>query len=115
MALRLANISIFFMVLGLLLAGVIMLQVYSCKKENKWLGLIMPGIFFCFSLIAILGFAFFTPMVVSHPSIEIIISILSIAFIMNIPTFILLAIYFACRQKQRKNKELEKMNIQDLE
>lgn len=32
----------------------------------------------------------------------------------NIPTFVLLAIYFACRGKQRRNKQLDKMNIQDL-
>ena len=32
----------------------------------------------------------------------------------NIPTFVLLAIYFGCRGKSRKNKQLDKMNIQDL-
>ena len=32
----------------------------------------------------------------------------------NIPTLILLAIYFACRGKQRRNKRLDKMSIQDL-
>lgn len=32
----------------------------------------------------------------------------------NIPTFVLLAIYFACRGKQHRNKQLDKMNIQDL-
>ena len=32
----------------------------------------------------------------------------------NIPTIILLAIYFGCRGKQHKNKQLDKMNIQDL-
>jgi len=33
----------------------------------------------------------------------------------NIPTTILLAIYFACREKQKRNRDLEKMNIQDLQ
>ena len=32
----------------------------------------------------------------------------------NIPTVILLAIYFACREKFRKRSELDKMNISDL-
>ena len=32
----------------------------------------------------------------------------------NIPTAVLLAIYFACRTKQRRKKQLDKMNIQDL-
>ena len=32
----------------------------------------------------------------------------------NIPTIILLAIYFACREKQGRNKEQDKMRIEDL-
>ena len=32
----------------------------------------------------------------------------------NIPTIIFLTIYFGCRGKQHKNKQLDKMNIQDL-
>lgn len=32
----------------------------------------------------------------------------------NIPTVILLAIYFACREKFRKRSELDKMHINDL-
>ncbi|MBK5246138.1 MAG: hypothetical protein JJE49_02540 [Peptostreptococcaceae bacterium] len=38
-----------------------------------------------------------------------------IFIISNIPTLIFLAIYFACRDKRKKNLELEKMSIQDLE
>jgi hypothetical protein len=32
----------------------------------------------------------------------------------NIPTVIIIVIYFACREKFKKNKEIDKMNIQDL-
>lgn len=32
----------------------------------------------------------------------------------NIPTVVLLAIYAACREKQRKRSELDKMEIDDL-
>lgn len=32
----------------------------------------------------------------------------------NIPTLILLAIYFVCRERQKRNRQLDKMNIQDL-
>lgn len=32
----------------------------------------------------------------------------------NIPTVVLLAIYVACREKQRKRSELDKMEIDDL-
>ena len=33
----------------------------------------------------------------------------------NIPTLILLAVYFVCREKFRKRNQIEKMKIQDLE
>lgn len=33
----------------------------------------------------------------------------------NIPTFVLLAIYIGCREKHRRKKQLDKMNIQDLD
>ena len=32
----------------------------------------------------------------------------------NIPTLVLLAIYWAVREKRRKRSELDKMNIDDL-
>ena len=32
----------------------------------------------------------------------------------NIPTVILLAIYFACREKQGRDREQDKMRIEDL-
>lgn len=46
---------------------------------------------------------------------QIVLRILSALTIFNIPTLILLAIYFASREKRKKNKEIEKMNIQDLD
>ncbi len=32
----------------------------------------------------------------------------------DLPTIILLAIYFDCRGKHRRSRQLDKMNIQDL-
>ena len=34
--------------------------------------------------------------------------------VMNVPTLSLLAVYFVCREKRKKKKQLDKMNIQDL-
>jgi len=45
---------------------------------------------------------------------EMILSVVMIFVVTNIPTVILIGIYYSCRRK-RKNLELEKMNIQDLE
>jgi preprotein translocase subunit YajC len=35
--------------------------------------------------------------------------------IVNIPTIILLLVYFVCRQQYKKKNQIEKMKIQDLE
>lgn len=35
--------------------------------------------------------------------------------ISNMPTLVLMGIYLGCREKRKKNLQLEKMNIQDLE
>ena len=39
---------------------------------------------------------------------------MTVFLLMNIPTAILLAIYFTVRERKRKNKEIDKMNIKDL-
>jgi len=33
----------------------------------------------------------------------------------NIPTFVFLAIYFGCRESKWRSRQIEKMNIQDLD
>jgi hypothetical protein len=42
-------------------------------------------------------------------------SVAGVFLICNIPTAVLIAIYFACREKQRRRKALLKMQVQDLE
>ena len=41
-------------------AGIIWLQIFLSKKENKWLGLLLPIISLCISLIAVFGIAVLT-------------------------------------------------------
>ncbi|MFA9380181.1 MAG: hypothetical protein ACERKO_03875 [Acetanaerobacterium sp.] len=92
-----------------LLAGVIVLQVFLSKKENRWLGLILPIITFAFSLIVALGNTAYVN------DIGQTLMVVLVAFLLfNIPTAILVVIYLACRPKPQKNKELDRMNIQDL-
>src|SRR5665647_594475 len=123
----------------LLFGGLIWLQVFLSTKQNKLLGLIIPLICLLFSLIPMLALPMYTTTTstsvstesvtdgaiiyeesVIHepqkPSISLIIATVAPIFIIsNIPTIIFLAIYFACRERRKKNLELEKMNIQDLE
>ena len=95
-------------VLLVLLVGGILLQIFLSKRESKWPGLILPGMCFLFSLLAVLSVA-------ALGSVgEIVMAILTVLVLYNIPTVVLLAIYFACREKFRKRREVDKMNIADL-
>ena len=134
-----AIISLFiFLALG---AGIIFLQIFLSKKENKWLGLILPIISFCISLIAVFNIAAYTTtgslslqtldendVVIQEEVLEtpnttqpdqdipsLIFMVGSVFLLYNIPTAVLLAIYFGCREKQHQRKALDKMQAQDLE
>ena len=97
-------------ILILIFAAIIALQVFFSKKENKWLGLILPAIFFVYSILMVLSIAVFDDM-----SGWDVFSMLASTFLLsNILTLILLGIYFAYRGKIKRNDELNKMNIQDL-
>lgn len=94
----------------LFIAGVIALQMFLSKKESKWPGLVLPIIAFLFGLLY--------PLNMIAPSEGVnagfIFQMILVWLLGNIPTIVLLTIYFACRGKQRRNKQLDKMNIQDL-
>ena len=91
----------------LLLGGTILLQIFLSKRESKIPGLVLPIISFLLSCTY--------PLSMAIPSVGgFVVALLLGWLIANIPTIVLLAIYFACRGKQRRNKQLEKMNIQDL-
>ena len=94
-----------------LLVGVILLQIYLSKRESKWPGLVLPIISFLFGLLY--------PLNMVAPSegatVGFIVQMVMVWLLGNIPTIIFLAIYFGCREKKRRNKQLEKMNIQDLD
>ena len=94
----------------LVIAGIVCLQIFLSKRESKWPGLVLPILAFLFGLLYPLN------MIAPDEGVTVsfIIQMLIVWIMGNIPTIILLAIYFGCRGKQRRNKQLEKMNIQDL-
>lgn len=92
-------------------AGVVWLQVYLSKRESKWPGLVLPIISFLFSLLYPLNMVVPTGGVTAG----FVGQMLLVWLLGNIPTMVLLAIYFGCREKHRRNKQLDKMNIQDLD
>lgn len=94
----------------LLLGGLIALQVFLSKRESRWTGLVLPAIAFVLSLLYPLNMA--AP--IDGVNAGFVFQLLAMWLLANIPTLVFLAIYFACREKQRRDKQLEKMNIQDL-
>ena len=131
------TVFLLILLLGLLgvCAGIIFLQIYLSKKENKFAGLILPLFTFLISLAAALGMiSFYGPVgsitsefidgewVVIEQTLSngremipgAISGVIYTFTLMNIPTVISLAIYFACRGKRNRQRSLEKMSIQDL-
>ncbi len=98
------------LVVLLFIAGAIVLQIFLSKRESKWPGLVLPIIAFFFGLLYPLNMAAPSEGIAAGFIFQMILVCLS----GNIPTIIFLAIYGGCREKQRRNKQLEKMNIQDL-
>ncbi len=94
----------------LLLAGVAALQIFLSLRESRWPGLILPIIAFLFSLLYPLN-------MMAPPegvTAGFIFQMVLVWLLGNIPTIILLAVYFGCRGRQRRKKQMDKMNIQDL-
>ena len=107
------GVNIVFLILCVLipLTGVILLQIYLSKKENRMLGLILPCLFFVPSVVVTLGFLLFS---VSTSVWGTLGFFLLLFIVCNIPTAVLLVIYYAIRGPRKNKKEIDKMNIQDL-
>ena len=94
-----------------ILVGIVFLQIFLSTKESKKLGLILPSINFVISIL--ISLIYLLNALTLDVSIFIGILIVFIAY--NVPTVILMSIYYACRNKYKKKHEIDKMNIQDLD
>ena len=101
----LANKAIILMLA--LLVGVPVLQVFLSRRENQWLGLLLPLLTFLNSQVMVCSVTAYEGGVPWGPILASLIS-------GNIPTAVLLVIYFACREKFRRRSELDKTRIEDL-
>lgn len=104
------NTLIIILLFLIIFAGAIALQVFLSKKQNKFIGLILPTIALLFSLIMVLNVVFEETMT----NWQVFFTLFSTFFIVNIPTIILLAIYFGIREKLKIESELDKTRIKDL-
>ena len=120
------------------LAICIAFEVYLAKRKSRWPGLILPAVTLVLSLLMVLGFAAFSRggataemQVIDQETGEIVYQEQTVEtepdwtlgdaaqlgvvlLVGNIPTFVLLGTYYIGREKLRREKMLEKMNIQDL-
>jgi len=103
---NLSNILIMLLMVGI----VIILQVFLSKSKSKIPGLIIPILFVMFSLISVANIGFS-----SHFTwIDMVGRILMVFVLSNIPTLILVSIYYVIRERSNMNRQLDKMKIQDL-
>lgn len=88
-----------FIILIIIIAAIILLQIYLSKRENKWLGLILPIMSFLFALLVVP-----LNMMVHATGIDAnYISTLIVAFLLyNIPTIVFMIIYVVCRKQRIK-------------
>ena len=95
----------------ILLIGAVVLQIFLSRRESPWPGLVLPGVSLLLSLIPLLNVAALP----GASTGDILTALLPVFVLYNLPTLILLAIYFACRAKFQRKREMDRMNAQDLE
>ena len=92
------------------LVGIVFLQIFLSKNESKFPGLVLPIISFLVAILFVMNMAM-PPEGVAGGFVWDTIVVFLLA---NTPTLILLAIYFASRKSNSRKKQLDRMNIQDL-
>ncbi len=126
------------LIIAAVFVGIIALEVWLSRRRSRWPGLILPAVTLVLSLLMVLGFAAFSRggataemQVIDQETGEIVYQEQTVEtepdwtlgdaaqlgvvlLVGNIPTFVLLGTYYIGREKLRREKMLEKMNIQDL-
>lgn len=92
----------------LLMAGVVLLEMYLAHRPCRWPGLVLPIVSFLISLIYPLSITNLGDMSAAIAQAVIVL------VLANIPTAVLLAIYFAARRRVRRTREQNRMSAQDL-
>lgn len=91
----------------ILIVGGVALQIFLSRRKSRWPGLILPLLTFLYALVLMLN-------VTSTDGVFPWGALLAAFLLGNIPTVVLLAIYWAAREKFRVKDQIEKMNLDDL-
>lgn len=90
-----------------LIAGGVILQIFLSRRRSRWPGLVLPLLTFLYSVLLVLNVRSVDG---EFPWGPVLVSLI----LGNLPTLVLLAIYWAAREKFRVKDQIDKMNIDDL-
>lgn len=108
MAIASRTIIVLLVVFLVFIVGGVFLQIFLSKRESRWPGLVLPLLTFLWSLLGPLN-------VMDTGSVsQNVLTVLVTLLAGNIPTLILLAIYWAVREKRRVKDQIDKMKIDEL-
>ena len=106
-----ARVTTVLLLLLALLAGGILLQIFLSRRRSRWPGLVLPGLTFLYSILMVLSVAAYGMVGESgFPWGPVLYSLI----LGNLPTLVLLAIYWAARERYRTRDQMDKMKIDDL-
>lgn len=108
MAIASRFIIVSLIILLVFLVGIVLLQIFLSRRESRWPGLILPLLTFLSALLLPLNV-----MDTGSVSENILLAVVTL-LAGNIPTLVLLAIYWAAREKFRVRNQMEKMGKQDI-
>ena len=84
------------------------MQIFLSKRESRWPGLVLPLLTFLTALLEVLN-------IVDTGSVsKNVLTVLVVLLTGNIPTLVLLAVYWAAREKRRVKSQIDKMKIDEL-
>ena len=96
---------VFLLVFG---AGGICLQIFLSRRESRWPGLVLPLLTVLYALLLVLNLR--DTGSVSQNVLTVAVTLL----VGNIPTLVLLAVYWAAREKRRVKSQIDIMKIDEL-